>query len=160
MVFTIDDYEGAGRSLSLKLIQLREILVPLSQKSLRLQMMHMSRPLRKKLFMELSLRCTRPERSNSRLPFGARPGIKSRNGSSHSSVSMPWSCISLCTKAAHILPHASCSTSVEVHYTAYRPASEVFLQRIKILYVAGHYQMTSNSCQMPQRVTPSFSSRY
>ena len=43
---------------------------------------------------------------------------------------------------------------------SYRPASEVFLQRIKILYVAGHYQMTSNSCQMPQRVTPSFSSRY
>ena len=134
MVFIINGYEGTGRSLSLKLIQLREILIPLSQESLRLQMMHMSRPLRKKLFMELSLRCTRSERSNSRLPFGARPGIKSRNGSSHSSVSMPWSCISLSMHQSRSHP-ATCELFDASRDTlpSYRPASEVFLQRIKIL---------------------------
>ena len=60
-------------------------------------------PTLKNLLIGLCLRHTCSERSDLRLPPGTQPGIKLRNGSTHSSVSMPWSYLSLCTKAPHTL---------------------------------------------------------
>ena len=95
-----------------------KVPAPLSPKSLRVQMTHFPRPLRKSLLIKLHLRRARSGRSSSKLQFDTRPAIKSRNGSTRFCVSMRRSFLSLCTKAVHILPRANCFTSVEIRCLA------------------------------------------
>ena len=63
-----------------------------------------------------------------------------KDGLTHSYLSSPRSYLILCAKVAHILPPAICSTPVEIRCSSLHPASELFLQRMMVLYVASHYK--------------------
>ena len=72
-------------------------------------MTHIPRPLPKNILIRLPLRYARSERERD---HPIRDKIE--KWFNHPCPSIPRSYLSLCTKAAHILPHASYSTSVEI----------------------------------------------